>query len=78
MLQVGVSAGGWIPRIALGPHTYDGKVWHLSDLVGVLLTLGTPHKSLEAYPFGRKQVSTGVQCGVVIQCDAQEWECMVF
>eukprot|EP00877_Chromochloris_zofingiensis_P006945 jgi/Chrzof1/2503/Cz11g18020.t1 len=52
---VGVSAGGWIPRIALGPHTYDGKVWHLSDLVGVLLTLGTPHKSLEAYPFGRKQ-----------------------
>lgn len=56
-VQVGVSAGGWLARLALGSQPYDGKVFGLSPLVHTLVTLGTPHESMEAYPFGRAEVS---------------------
>lgn len=55
MLQVGVSAGGWLARLALGSVPYNGQVFALSPLVHTLVTLGTPHQSLEAYPFGRAE-----------------------
>lgn len=52
-----MSAGGWLARLALGSQPYDGKVFGLSPLVHTLVTLGTPHESMEAYPFGRAEVS---------------------
>lgn len=55
-LQVGVSAGGWLARLALGSVPYDGHTFGLSPLVHTLVTLGTPHQSLEAYPLGRAEV----------------------
>lgn len=50
---VGVSAGGWLARLALGSCPYDGATYGLAPSVSTLVTLGTPHGSLEAYPFGR-------------------------
>jgi hypothetical protein len=50
---VGHSAGGWISRILLGPVPYQGKKYDRAPLVRSLVTLGTPHTSIEAYPFGR-------------------------
>jgi len=55
---VGVSAGGWLARLALGSVPYYGVEFGLSPLVHTLVTLGTPHQSLEAYPFGRAEVCT--------------------
>lgn len=52
---VGVSAGGWLARLALGGVPYNGETFGLSPLVHTLVTLGTPHQSLEAYPFGRAE-----------------------
>jgi hypothetical protein len=52
---VGVSAGGWLGRLALGSEPYAGRAYGLAPLVSTLVTLGTPHQSLEAYPFGRAQ-----------------------
>jgi hypothetical protein len=55
--QVGVSAGGWLARLALGGAPYEaGRVFALASLVHTLVCLGTPHQSLEAYPFGRAEV----------------------
>jgi hypothetical protein len=34
-----------------------GQVWGLAPKVATLVTLGSPHQSLEAYPFGRAEVS---------------------
>lgn len=48
-----LSAAGWIARLALGGEPYAGRVYGLSGKVDSLVTLGTPHYSLEAYPFGR-------------------------
>jgi hypothetical protein len=51
---VGHSAGGWLARTWLGRAPYSGgKRYRGVDRCDVLLTLGTPHYSLEAYPFGR-------------------------
>lgn len=51
---VGHSAGGWIARLFLGDRVpYQNKWYGHRDKVKVLVTLGTPHHSLEAYPFGR-------------------------
>lgn len=52
---VGHSAGGWIARIMLGDAVYDGSSWDRRPQVSLLMTLGTPHLSLEGYPFGRIQ-----------------------
>ncbi|WIA15276.1 hypothetical protein OEZ85_001947 [Tetradesmus obliquus] len=52
---VGISAGGWLARLALGSEPYAGKVWGLAPSVHTLVTCGTPHHSLEAYPFGRAE-----------------------
>ncbi|GMH40460.1 hypothetical protein BSKO_08364 [Bryopsis sp. KO-2023] len=50
---VGHSAGGWIARICLGSVPYQGQVFSKNEKVKSLVTLGTPHLSLEQYPFGR-------------------------
>ncbi|EEH55639.1 uncharacterized protein MICPUCDRAFT_6749, partial [Micromonas pusilla CCMP1545] len=48
---VGHSAGGWLARTWLGRAPYSGgKRYRGVDRCDVLLTLGTPHYSLEAYP----------------------------
>jgi pimeloyl-ACP methyl ester carboxylesterase len=54
---IGHSAGGWISRIYLGDVPYDihpsdaGKacVWKAHSQVATLITLGTPHTSLERW-----------------------------
>jgi pimeloyl-ACP methyl ester carboxylesterase len=46
---IGHSAGGWISRIYLGEKPYCGRVWHAKPLVKTLITLGTPHRSLERW-----------------------------
>jgi len=55
---IGHSAGGWIARLFLGGKSieYDGKLYdgyRRAKNVVALVTLGTPHNSAEAYPFGR-------------------------
>jgi hypothetical protein len=51
---VGHSAGGWLARTWLGRSPYSGGVrYRGADRCDVLLTLGSPHYSLEEYPFGR-------------------------
>ena len=50
---VGHSAGGWLARTWLGSSPYLGRVYGGAKKTRVLLTLGTPHYSLERYPFGR-------------------------
>ncbi|PSC75143.1 PGAP1 [Micractinium conductrix] len=50
---VGHSAGGWIARILLGSELYQGVRYGRSEWVHTLLTLGTPHQSVEAYPLGK-------------------------
>jgi hypothetical protein len=60
--QAGVSAGGWLARIALGSVPYKGHVFGLRGLVHTLVCLGTPHASLEAYPFGRAEVCERLLC----------------
>ena len=51
---VGHSAGGWLARLWMGDAPYaNGKVYGGAPRVKTLLTLGTPHTSLEEYPFGR-------------------------
>ena len=50
---VGHSAGGWLARCWLGSEPYQGKVYAGAVKTQTLLTLGTPHYSLELYPFGR-------------------------
>ena len=50
---VGHSAGGWLARIWMGEETYDGQTYDGQKYVDTLLTLGTPHLSVEEYPFGR-------------------------
>eukprot|EP00775_Hariotina_reticulata_P002812 gene2813-3104_t len=52
---VGVSAGGWLARLALSSLPYDGQIFGLGPAVHTLVTCGTPHRSLEAYPFGRAE-----------------------
>ncbi len=46
---IGHSAGGWISRIYLGATPYCGQVWHGLPQVRTLVTLGTPHTSLERW-----------------------------
>jgi triacylglycerol esterase/lipase EstA (alpha/beta hydrolase family) len=54
---IGHSAGGWIARIYIGEKAYDihGDIlnteglWNCRDRVSTLLTLGTPHASLERW-----------------------------
>ena len=57
VVLIGHSAGGWIARLFLGGKavTYDGKMYDCIERANVvaLVTLGTPHNSAEAYPFGR-------------------------
>ena len=50
---VGHSAGGWVPRILLGDVPYQGNIYHRLHMAHTLVTLGTPHGSIEAYPLGR-------------------------
>ena len=50
---IGHSAGGWIPRLLLGDTPYQGKIYGHADQVDKLITLGTPHHSIEKSPFGR-------------------------
>jgi triacylglycerol esterase/lipase EstA (alpha/beta hydrolase family) len=49
------SAGGWVARIYLGALPYYDRVWHGEPLVSRLITLGTPHRSLE--PWTRRNLS---------------------
>lgn len=63
IILIGHSAGGWITRLFLGGKSikYDGKLYegYKAKTVAALVTLGTPHNSAEAYPFGRvKEVRT--------------------
>ena len=57
VVLIGHSAGGWIARLFLGGKAikYDGKRYDCIERANVvaLVTLGTPHNSAEAYPFGR-------------------------
>lgn len=53
---VGHSAGGWLARIYLGEKPYcvhptdtEACVWHARPFVSSLITLGTPHTSLERW-----------------------------
>ena len=53
---VGHSAGGWLSRIYLGekpycvhPRAADACAWSARDRVATLITLGTPHTSLERW-----------------------------
>lgn len=50
---VGHSAGGWLVRLWMGEKRYCGRRYSGAHMVDTLLTLGTPHASAEAYPFGR-------------------------
>jgi len=50
---VGHSAGGWLARAWMGGEKYNGRQWARAPWVDSLVTLGSPHLSLEAYPFGR-------------------------
>lgn len=54
---VGHSAGGWLARIVLGGERYQGVRYGRSGWVHTLLTLGSPHQSIENYPFGRAEES---------------------
>eukprot|EP00240_Pyramimonas_obovata_P004110 CAMPEP_0118926640 /NCGR_PEP_ID=MMETSP1169-20130426/4288_1 /TAXON_ID=36882 /ORGANISM="Pyramimonas obovata, Strain CCMP722" /LENGTH=343 /DNA_ID=CAMNT_0006868233 /DNA_START=135 /DNA_END=1163 /DNA_ORIENTATION=+ len=47
------SAGGWIARLFLGAAVYNGRSYNGEPMVQSLLCLGSPHYSLEEYPFGR-------------------------
>lgn len=47
------SASGWVSRILLGDVPYQGTVYNRQHMVHTLLTLGSPHGSIEAYPLGR-------------------------
>jgi len=51
------SAAGWLCRLWLGSATYNGSRYDGAKRVSLLLTLGTPHVSAEAYPFGRVRES---------------------
>ena len=53
---IGHSAGGWLARIYLGEKPYcihpkdtEDCLWHARPYVHTLLTLGTPHTSLERW-----------------------------
>lgn len=50
---IGHSAGGWVARLLLGDVPYQGRIYNAKGMVSTLVTLGTPHHSLEQYPFGR-------------------------
>ena len=50
---LGHSAGGWVARLLLGDVPYQGRVYNAKSMVNTLFTLGTPHLSVEQYPFGR-------------------------
>eukprot|EP00899_Mesostigma_viride_P003535 jgi/Mesvir1/13182/Mv06144-RA.2 len=48
------SAGGWLARLLiLEDISYDGRRYGFGPHIGSLITLGTPHYSVEEYPFGR-------------------------
>lgn len=53
VVLVGHSAGGWLARLWMGGEAYCGKRYNGAKYVKTLITLGTPHASAEAYPFGR-------------------------
>jgi len=57
---VGHSAGGWVARLLLGDVPYQGRVYNAKTMTSTLVTLGTPHQSLEQYPFGRIDESIDV------------------
>ncbi|MDX2228594.1 MAG: alpha/beta fold hydrolase [Leptolyngbyaceae cyanobacterium bins.349] len=52
---IGHSAGGWLARIYLGEKPYSVQprqaetVWHARPFIQTLVTLGTPHTSLERW-----------------------------
>lgn len=43
------SAGGWVARIYLGDIPYYDRVWHAEPRIASLISLGTPHRSLEPW-----------------------------
>lgn len=51
LLVIGHSAGGLVARLAMSPEPIDGRQVGVSDDVGCLTTLGTPHRLLPAIPF---------------------------
>ena len=51
LVLIGHSAGGWISRIYLSDRDYGGKIYHGSDHVHSLVTLGTPHVSAPSAAF---------------------------
>ena len=53
VVLVGHSAGGWLGRLYLGDERYAGETFGGRRYARALVTLGTPHASAEAYPFGR-------------------------
>jgi hypothetical protein len=53
VLVVAHSAGGLVARLAMSPEPLDGRQVGVSDDVGCLVTLGTPHRLLPAIPFWR-------------------------
>lgn len=46
---IGHSAGGWIARIYLGEKPYCDQIWQGHPQVATLISLGTPHRSLERW-----------------------------
>lgn len=69
---VGHSAGGWVGRLLLGDVPYQDKVYHASSggMVSTLVTLGTPHHSIEQYPFGRIKESLRLPPHVYVSEDS--------
>ncbi|QDZ17504.1 GPI inositol-deacylase [Chloropicon primus] len=67
---VGHSAGGWLSRIWLSGETYNGKRYN-NNSVETLLTLGTPHLSVEEYPFGRVKESRRGEEGLAMSKSAR-------
>ena len=53
LVLIGHSAGGWLARCWLGSEPYCGVTYNGALVTKTLCTLGTPHYSLEEYPFGR-------------------------
>jgi len=65
LVVVAHSAGGWLSRLWLGADVaYCGREpYRGRDIARVLVTLGTPHASKEAYPFGRARERRGGESG---------------
>ena len=51
IIVIGHSMGGLVARLAMSPEPFDGRHARVSDDVGCLVTLGTPHRFEPAIPW---------------------------